>query len=439
MKRLFLLLLISNIFAQVNETSGHLIKINFNDPYVSTSDSLLSWYTNSNGYSHFYKTFKLNGSQKLLNISSNQLYPLAGGYYVVDEKTGKSQKFSDPVLDIFPIYSSNEKITNISNGVWFNFDVNWGFFLTNSDSIKFQENTSSKSLVHIIGKFNNSYLIVYLTDNYSFEYGFSTLENSPDFEITQELTIEDSEYFKPTHLEQIDSHKVIMADKNSLKLYNFKDTSFAFDSQVSESNFSHWTFLNRNLYLVLNQADTLSIVKSSFDENLFGDFKQVYQRKINSNLFNIDEDCKNLLFSDNDSLFVYNIENESLIRKWDISHLDQISKPLIDSPFVFIHKTTKLVSTGKFLDNIPKSFELTAYPNPFNPQTTIEYNLPQSGNVKIEVFNFTGEKICTLFNEKQSAGNYKLNFNAENLASGIYICRIIFKNKSLNKKLILLK
>jgi photosystem II stability/assembly factor-like uncharacterized protein len=73
----------------------------------------------------------------------------------------------------------------------------------------------------------------------------------------------------------------------------------------------------------------------------------------------------------------------------------------------------------------PTSFELLQnYPNPFNPSTIITYQLPSDSKVILKVYNILGEEVATLVNEGQKAGEYKINFNANNLASGIYLYQL---------------
>jgi NADH:ubiquinone oxidoreductase subunit len=70
-------------------------------------------------------------------------------------------------------------------------------------------------------------------------------------------------------------------------------------------------------------------------------------------------------------------------------------------------------------------FELSQnYPNPFNPATTIKFNLPAAGNVRLTLFNILGQELRTLVNDFKEAGTHTLNFNAEDLNSGIYIYKI---------------
>ncbi|MGD0339155.1 MAG: sugar-binding protein [Bacteroidota bacterium] len=79
------------------------------------------------------------------------------------------------------------------------------------------------------------------------------------------------------------------------------------------------------------------------------------------------------------------------------------------------------------------------YPNPFNPSTQISYSIPKSERVKLSVYNVLGNQIATLVNETKSAGTYLVNFNGQNLASGIYFYKLEAGSKMLAKKMMLIK
>ena len=85
------------------------------------------------------------------------------------------------------------------------------------------------------------------------------------------------------------------------------------------------------------------------------------------------------------------------------------------------------------------------YPNPFNPTTTIKYTIPDVGArcivpLQIVIYDVLGNKVSTLVNENKSPGNYEVEFDAGNLASGIYFYRLNVDNKLIDiKKMILLK
>ena len=79
------------------------------------------------------------------------------------------------------------------------------------------------------------------------------------------------------------------------------------------------------------------------------------------------------------------------------------------------------------------------YPNPFNPTTAISYSIPNSSFVQIQIFDILGRKVSTLLNEEKTAGNYKINFNASNLTSGVYFYRLQAGSFVQTKKMLLIK
>jgi len=80
------------------------------------------------------------------------------------------------------------------------------------------------------------------------------------------------------------------------------------------------------------------------------------------------------------------------------------------------------------------------YPNPFNPVTTIDYSLTKSDFVTIKIYDYLGREIKTLISENKSRGNYSMQFNGSNFASGIYFYKLqIGKEFTDIKKMILLK
>ena len=82
---------------------------------------------------------------------------------------------------------------------------------------------------------------------------------------------------------------------------------------------------------------------------------------------------------------------------------------------------------------------LSNYPNPFNPTTTIKYQLAESGNVRLVVTNSLGEEVNVLEEGLKEAGEYSVEFNSENLPSGIYICSLITNRGITSNKMFLLR
>jgi hypothetical protein len=91
-------------------------------------------------------------------------------------------------------------------------------------------------------------------------------------------------------------------------------------------------------------------------------------------------------------------------------------------------------------DHPPLTFTLFQnYPNPFNPKTAISYQLPVSSHVDLSIYNLLGQKVATLVSERQSAGAYKVEWDAGKLSSGVYLCRLHAGSHIQTKKMILIK
>ncbi len=91
-------------------------------------------------------------------------------------------------------------------------------------------------------------------------------------------------------------------------------------------------------------------------------------------------------------------------------------------------------------ESTPENFKLEQnFPNPFNPSTTIRYELPQDGVVTIDIYDILGQKAKTILNEFRRADRYEVTFNSTGLASGIYIYRMKVNDFITSKKMVLLK
>ena len=118
-------------------------------------------------------------------------------------------------------------------------------------------------------------------------------------------------------------------------------------------------------------------------------------------------------------------------------HNTRLSQELLKSA---IQNYNGVSAVDNYSNNIPAAFALSQnYPNPFNPSTTINFSLPVSSDVKIIIYNSVGQQIQTLVNRHYASGSYTVEWNASNMASGIYFYRIEAKNFSLVKKMVLVK
>jgi Secretion system C-terminal sorting domain len=160
------------------------------------------------------------------------------------------------------------------------------------------------------------------------------------------------------------------------------------------------------------------------------------------------------LFGINDSLQEHNLEGPILtrfsqhfgiIRYYDTSWLERFYYDLNGCKISGITYGDLLVSVDD--EKIPQilSFNLEQnYPNPFNPSTKIKFTIPSVGtqhavSVQLKVYDVLGNKVATLVNEEKPAGEYEVEFNAQNLASGIYFYQLRAGEFIQTKKMILLQ
>jgi len=123
---------------------------------------------------------------------------------------------------------------------------------------------------------------------------------------------------------------------------------------------------------------------------------------------------------------------------WTIRVTDHIVT--VTSPDTFLFRTSNTITAADLLPEIPKEYRVFQnYPNPFNTSTTIRYELPKESRVLLKVFNILGQEVATLVDEVKRPGRYSVQWNAGNVASGMYLYRLRAGEFVKTKKLVLLK
>jgi hypothetical protein len=109
---------------------------------------------------------------------------------------------------------------------------------------------------------------------------------------------------------------------------------------------------------------------------------------------------------------------------------NKLQHPDEEPPVTSIHR----------IDDLPGTFALYPnYPNPFNPTTQIQFSLPQTTEVKLEVFSLLGQRLATLVNETRSMGEHTVSFDGKDLSSGVYVYRLVTPEFSQSKTMQLIK
>ena len=140
-----------------------------------------------------------------------------------------------------------------------------------------------------------------------------------------------------------------------------------------------------------------------------------------------DGDVKyHLTWANNDTL-IYDDESEKMLYGIDVSNIYTSIKE-------------------KYKNQIPNGFTLTNYPNPFNPSTTIQYEIPASLNpskggtlVQLKVYDVLGREVKTLVNQYHNKGSHEIIFDAGNLSSGVYFYQLRAGHFISTKKMLLLR
>jgi N-acetylmuramoyl-L-alanine amidase len=95
------------------------------------------------------------------------------------------------------------------------------------------------------------------------------------------------------------------------------------------------------------------------------------------------------------------------------------------------NKTTNLLASEYWLQQ--------NFPNPFNPQTIIEFNLPSDGETSLKVYDLLGKEVFKIYEGRLNSGLHRFTFNAMGLNSGVYIYKLTFEGKSISRKMLYIK
>ncbi len=152
----------------------------------------------------------------------------------------------------------------------------------------------------------------------------------------------------------------------------------------------------------------------------------------------------------NDGIFLQSV-NDSIQYQVGLSGIEIISLAIYKNELIagtrgngIWHRPLSQLITdvNKVESKFPSNFSLSQnFPNPFNPSTTINYQISNSGHVELKIYDILGREAAVLVNEVQKAGNYSIRFNTNNsqLAGGVYFYRLKCNGFSSTKKLLLLK
>jgi Secretion system C-terminal sorting domain len=106
---------------------------------------------------------------------------------------------------------------------------------------------------------------------------------------------------------------------------------------------------------------------------------------------------------------------------------------------------TEMLASGGFEERIPgnipggEKLQLGNYPNPFSDRTTVRFTLPEAGSATVEIFDMNGRRVRSLYDGSLNAGTHELVFDAGQLSSGAYLCRLLTSTGSISRTMMLVR
>jgi hypothetical protein len=121
---------------------------------------------------------------------------------------------------------------------------------------------------------------------------------------------------------------------------------------------------------------------------------------------------------------------------WRVRAKNTSGYGIFSNPWSFLRSTTDVLD----FESHPKEFTIFQnYPNPFNPSTMFSFNLPSRSFVSLKIFDISGKEVATILSEELPVGHYTRQWNATQLPSGTYFCRLQAGSLMETKKLLLIK
>lgn len=461
---------------QTTFTYGNLIRVGFTQKEVSLKDTLGSWedirnYYNypfiySNYFDHITTSHKSYFLKKHNKFYESQYLTGYDGKRLLEEEGSKEERrfgLTDLGWDVFsPFMIDRTIVLETKNGIWLISGDLDNAFLYNNDSLTIfsrydnsNSNTMTEYLISFLGKAAGMYLGAF-KGQYNYDYYLVDLNNSPVIDSSQsniKITFNHNTTINDpiTEVRNLTGnlYAVSIWHKGRLDIYSLTGSTFNFVKSAIEDNFSinssryltQWEFRNGKLYHLnkgnlesyeFNASDTSFINRKVLLDSLDYDFND-------NSSFGIDRNFKYAAILIKDSLKIFDIEKARFINSIYTGSLKAPFKPVVDSPYVYIHQIKDKYTGVDTKETVVKSYSLAAYPNPFNSSVKIVYSIPEDSHAELTVYDMLGRTAAVLVNEAVKQGSHEILFNANHLSSGIYFYTLKAGKFTKTNKIILMK
>lgn len=315
-----------------------------------------------------------------------------------------------------------------------------------------------------------TYTVAFIQDDNSYEILNAGKSRNTVTEKLKQFTIKsDSPVFASENLKPINDEKFLTRITNRTLHKNFSDTSSTnfYLEQFENAGLPPGWFVNNFAELITfenvynsgingpNYPGNGSIRMNFYANPNIGQMDTLFSPAIfgvtSLDTLKFDYSYAGYLFNEGDSLYVYLSTDGGLTFPRNIFYKGGIGLATSSSTTIsFVPtiasqwRTFALPLTGIIQDNFSNgsvnNYKLNQnFPNPFNPSTTISFELPKAAQTLLKIYDMSGREVKTLINESLIAGYHEVNFNGEFLSSGIYFYKLITPGFTQSKKMVLIK
>lgn len=433
-----------NIYSQQKTSAGSLVQININEGNMDNAQVVAGWTTTQN--QNFYesvdydKIFSVEGKQYF--VKRNSSYPVSAYYYrdsfqtslVEIQSGGETLLFGGfyPECGLGSYLSGAANVVPSGDGVLINNNLSYTtYFFASGKLSNLCSDPLGMKIIHVAGKMGAGYLVA-ATDStgYPIKYYIENFDGNIIPAFKKEIR------FEGVELSEVTAPRRTWKINDTLSVINFEymsnpmlsksigDSVVYLDTTNVGDGYFH-AFKNGTLFY----AESRQLFKRKFNLTGMSFGQEEIVMKV-GNLYASDINEEYFTTIAEDTLYIYSMSEERMINKFSVGSITGCTALLIDSPYVYLKKLDKETSVYDAFD-IPDEFVLEQnYPNPFNPETRIKYSIPSKvvetphgaslRMVTLKIYDVLGREIATLVNGEKTPGNYEVEFDGKNLASGIY-------------------
>jgi len=436
------------------ETYGNLIRVNLNQIEINPADTVGEWgNVDDMGYgsSLIYFDAVHSSEKKYLIYNQSETFFERYSYEQILIQIGlKKNWLLAEAADFSTVFMYPLKMKMCKSGLWFISGEYHNTFLSNEDSVTqigiWSDLPQNKLRIqNVVGEIDGKYLIstiagsstpnnpkvnYYLVDDKDFPFPDSSLTQFGRTDSTimiDNLIWINSDLFL-AYSGLLNKSIIVRKVENGFVFIKNAGADIYFNPNSRlENNQIHVMEFNKLSQYTYNPADTTfsgPVVIATFP---------VFQSSA-------DENLKNVVFIENDSLKVFEVSQKKVTKSWSLKGYNHIYSPFMDGDDIYFHYVTKDQGVS-VTDNAqkPDQFSVSVYPNPFNPSATIKVNSSSPGVTTFSVVDLLGRKVLSLPDQNLSEGINEIPLNAGLLSSGLYFLKVTSGRKSQTLKLMLMK